>query len=111
MEENDNPTYHVALERRDSHALLVLEGQIGLEAAADLRSEGERVLAGSEAVAIDWHESTHVGAGAVQVLLSLAAALSARGRALCVAGDNPDVRRYLELAGLSQHFPVSEPAA
>lgn len=103
-------THRVAVEQRDSHAFLVLAGEIGLDAAADLRAEAERLLAGPEAVALDWHAATHIGAGAIQVLLSLEAALSARGRALRVAGDNPDVRHYLELAGLSAHFPALEPA-
>jgi len=104
-------TRRVVVEQRGSHTLLVLEGEIGLEAAADLRSEGERLLAGSGGVALDWHAATHVGAGAIQVLLALQAALGARGMALDVARDNPSVRRFLELAGVSGHFPAAEQTA
>jgi anti-anti-sigma factor len=104
-------TRHVVVEQRGTRTLLVLEGDIGLDAAADLRTEAERLLAGSGGLAIDWHAAAHVGAGAIQVLLALNAALSARGGSLQVARDNPGVRRFLELAGLSDRFPVLEESA
>jgi len=103
-------TRRIVVEQHGLHALLVLEGQIDLEAAADLRVEAERLLAGSDAVAVDWRAAAHVCPGAVQVLLSLEAELSARSRALRVVRDNPDVRRFLELAGLSGRFPVEQTA-
>jgi len=104
-------TFRIAVEQRDSHALMTLEGPVDLEAAASLRVEVERLLGGSAAVRIDWHAAGHFCAGAIQVLLALGAALTARGGSLSVAGDNPDIRRFLELAGLSGHFPVREQSA
>lgn len=92
-------------------AAMVLAGQVDLDAAGRLRTEAERFLAGSGDVTLDWHAAEHVGAGAVQVLLALEAALMAQGRALRVASDNPDVRRFLTLAGLSGRFPVLERTA
>ena len=101
----------MAVERPGAHPLLVLSGHIDLDAAAHLRAEAERLAAGCEAMTVDWHAATHVSAGAVQVLVALQAALSARGRTLHVARDNQDVRRFLELAGLSGRFPVLEQSA
>jgi len=104
-------TYSIRVERHGLQPLLVLAGDIGLEAAADLRAEAERLLAGSASVALDWGAARHVCASAAQVLLALQAALSTRGRTLEVVRDNADVRRFLELAGLSLHFRLMELAA
>jgi anti-anti-sigma regulatory factor len=101
----------IRVEQGDKQVLLLMEGQMDLDAAATLQAAAERLLAGSEGVAIDWHAAGHVCAGAVQVLLALEVALSSCGRALHVANDNPDVRRYLELAGLSSRFPLVEHSA
>jgi len=104
-------TFRIAVEPRGAQTVLVLEGQIGLDAGAHLRAEAEGLLGGSGGVAIDWRSAAHVGAGAVQILLALQTALAGRGRALRVAGENPEVRRFLEFAGLSGHFPILERTA
>lgn len=98
----------IQLHASESHHLLMLSGPVGLEAARDLQAEGKRLAVEPKDVAIDWRQAEHVGASALQVLLALALALSGKGHKLYVADDNPAVRGFLELAGLSAHFPVQE---
>ncbi len=100
--------FRVEVGQLESRDLLLLAGQINLDAAARLRDEALRVVASARAVGVDWRQAEYVSASAVQVLLALGAALAARGLPLEVAGDNPGVRRSLELAGLSGRFPVRE---
>jgi anti-anti-sigma regulatory factor len=40
------------------------------------------------------------------VLLALEASLKQRGLSLMVKNDNPQVREYLKLSGLSDYFPL-----
>ena len=100
--------FRVELRPSASCDLLMLAGAISLDAARQLSDAALQALAGGREVAVDWSEARHVSAGALQVLLALRTALDARGLALPVAGDNPGVRRTLELAGLSPLFPVRE---
>lgn len=106
--ENPEQTFRPTVEPGDLQTVLVLSGRIDLEASGRMLAEAERLLAGAGPVALDWRAVEHLGAGAIQVLLALEAALTARGRTLRVAGDNPDVRRFLDVAGLSAHFQVLE---
>ena len=85
---------------------LVLAGEIGLDAVHRLSDAALQAVASGREVSLDWSDAQRVCAGALQILLALGTALSARGLALSVAGDNPGVRRVLELASLSQLFPV-----
>ena len=90
-----------------SETILALAGQIGLEAAGPLKAEAMRLAENSGEVAVDWRGCGHVGLAGVQVLLALDVALAGKGRKLHVAMDNPDVRHFLELAGLSGRFPCA----
>lgn len=103
------PPFRIAVEQRQSRNLLVLSGQLGLDAAGQLRDEAQRLATSACDVDMDWRDAETVTAGSLQVLLALAASLTERERALRVAGDNPHIRRLLELAGLSAQFPVAEP--
>jgi anti-anti-sigma regulatory factor len=42
----------------------------------------------------------------LQVLLGLQKSLRAAGFSLWIERDNPHIREYLRLSGLSEHFPV-----
>lgn len=88
--------------------LLLLSGAVSLDAVQQLNEAALQALTGGRAVTIDWAEARRVCAGAVQVLLVLRSALLMRGLVLSVTGDNTDVRRTLELAGLSHFFPIHE---
>jgi anti-anti-sigma factor len=90
----------------DSGHLLSLAGPIGMEAAPRLQAEAQRLAARSGGVALDWGGAEYVSAGAVQVLLALAAALQEGGRKLRVAADHPGIRELLERAGISGWFPA-----
>jgi anti-anti-sigma regulatory factor len=108
--ENQAPgaLFRVEVRRRETHDLLVLAGQIGLDAAVQLRGEALLLASGERAVDVDWREAETVTAGALQVLLALRIALSERGQGLRVVEDHPNIRRLLEAAGLSAYFPVPE---
>jgi anti-anti-sigma regulatory factor len=54
---------------------------------------------------IDWSLAEHVDACVLQVLLSQYKLLKTHSLSLYVANDNPDVRGYLALSGLSEYFP------
>jgi anti-anti-sigma factor len=88
--------------------LLVLAGEMNLDAARQLRDAALGVVAGGREVGVDWRAVEHVSTGALQVLLALRSALDTCGHRLHVAGDNPGVRRTLETAGLSGLFPTGE---
>ena len=90
----------------ESRNLLVLVGQIGLDATAQLRDEAEHLAASARHVDVDWREAESLTASCLQVLVALAISLSERGQTLRVTADNPEIRRSLELAGLSERFPV-----
>jgi anti-anti-sigma factor len=98
--------FRVELRQQESGDLLILAGQINLDAAALVRDEAVRAAANARGAAIDWSGAEYVSASAVQVLLALGAALAAKGQALEVANENAGVRRALEVAGLSGRFPV-----
>ena len=100
----------VELRPSESCDLLVLAGEMNLDAAVQLRDSALKAVAGGREVGVDWSKAGHVSAGAIQVLLALRAALDAQGRGLHTAGDSPGVRRTLELAGLSRLFPAREAA-
>jgi anti-anti-sigma factor len=102
--------FRVEVLERESKALLVMAGQIGSEAAGELREQAEVLAAGSGDVTLDWREAETLTASGLQLLLALALALSERGRSLRVAGDNAHIRHSLELAGLSKLFPCAEPS-
>lgn len=103
-----SPGFRIELRPAEAANQLILGGAINLDAAARLR---EVVLAAANPakdVLIDWSEAGHVGAGALQLLIALRAALAAGGHGLAVGRDNSGVRRTLELTGLSGLFPVQE---
>ncbi len=97
--------YEIRTEERGLRNLLVLTGQVGPDAANRLRAEAERLAAGAGAVDLDWREAEMLSASSLQVLVALKISLSKRGRTLQVSGDNPNLRRLLDLAGLSSMFP------
>jgi anti-anti-sigma factor len=105
----EDELFHVGLHPSASRDVIVLAGMINLDAARQLCDAALRTLAGGREIAVDWSGAMHVSAGALQVLLALGTALHARGLVLSVTGDNPGVRRTLELAGLSRLFPVAGP--
>ena len=100
--------FRIELRPAESSNVLILAGAINLDAATRLREAALTATTAARDVAIDWSEAGHVGAGALQLLLALRAALAGGGHLLDVARDNPGVRHTLELAGLSGLFPVRE---
>jgi ABC-type transporter Mla MlaB component len=102
------PTFRVETQLREPRNLLVLAGHIGLEAASQLRDEGEHRAVSARDLDVDWRESETVTASSLQVLLAPGVSLSAQGQTLRVTGDNPKVCPLLELAGLSTRLPTPE---
>jgi anti-anti-sigma regulatory factor len=107
----EDALFQVELRPSDSRDVLILSGTINLDAARQLYDAALQALAGGRDVAVDWSQAVHVSAGALQVLLTLGAALHARGSVFSVMGDNAGVRRTLELGGLSGLFqPTGTPS-
>ena len=107
-ESGQGSAFEIRLQPADSHGLLMLAGLVGTDAAPELCAKARVLVSDSKDVAIDWQDAEHVGASAIQVLLALGSALSRHGHKLYVIHDNPSVRRFLELSGLSAKFPVLE---
>jgi len=57
-------------------------------------------------VTVEWEEAEHVDGCVLQLLLAVQKILKERGLSLTVRKDNPKVREYLNLAGLSEYFPA-----
>jgi len=87
--------------------MVKLEGSARVETAVRLKQELAQAQIAHE-VAIDWGEAEHVDACVLQVLLALGKLLAERGSSLIVDRDNPKVRQYLKLSGLSEYFPVRD---
>lgn len=59
-------------------------------------------------VTIDLHEVHHLDASALQVLLALDTEQKKQGRSLQLMDVSPQLRQWMEFAGVSDHFPVVE---
>jgi anti-anti-sigma factor len=69
----------------------------------------ERAAAAEGAdVTIDLHEVHHLDASALQVLLALDTEQKKQGRSLQLMDVSPQLRRWMEFAGVLDHFPVVE---
>jgi hypothetical protein len=88
----------------DGATLVTLTRHAGVEVAAQLH---DQLLSAevSAPVQIDWSQAEHLEACVLQVLLACRYDDVARGQ-LTIGGDNPDVRKYLELSG-SSFSPVN----
>jgi len=108
MQDTECATAAVQVHHSASSDSLVLAGVIDLEAARQLAAQAKGLAGGVRNVAIDWRQAEYVSAGALQVLLALGITFAGSGRRLQVGADNPAVRGFLELAGLSGHFATAE---
>ena len=102
----------ISVKVRASDVLVKLRGNVRVDSASSLQQRLLETL-GTKDLAVDWEQAEHVDASALQVLLACAKTLKQRTGALRVEKDNPHVRQYLELAGLSDYFPLRQlpPAA
>jgi hypothetical protein len=89
----------------DGATLVTLTRHAGVGVAAQLH---DQLLSAevSAPVQFDWSQAEHMEACVLLVLLACRYDDVARGQ-LTIRGDNPDVRKYLELSGFSSFFPVN----
>ena len=99
----------ISFEQRDCDTVLTLAGDVRVENAAGLK-DGLQQNGFTRDLVIDWSVSEHVHSCILQLLLAQAKTLKQHGHSLRVEKDNPQVRGYLQLAGLSDHFPLREAA-
>ncbi len=97
----------VSVSDEENCMMVKLEGSARVETAILLKQKLAQSQIARE-VAIDWGEAEHVDASVLQVLLVLGKSLAERGSRIVVDQDNPRVREYLKLSGLSEYFPVRE---
>jgi anti-anti-sigma factor len=91
----------------EGRMIVKIEGSARVETAVLLKQELSQAQIPHE-VAVDWGDAEHVDACVLQVLLALGKFLTERGSSLIVDRDNPKVRQYLKLSGLSEYFPVRD---
>lgn len=101
-------SFQIELHDSEAFDVLWLAGNLDVSAVLRLHTEAKRIAAGTNDVVIDWSHAEYISASAIQVLLCLSAVLKRVGRSLTVSSDNPTVRRFLELAGVSDPFPFLE---
>ena len=94
-------SFNISLSHEERCDVLVLGGDMEPEAAGRLREELVRLGGGPRSVEIDWSGAEYMPPQAVQVLLAFRAALGSSGLELRIRHDNPRVRSFLEVAGLS----------
>ena len=100
----------VSLHRGEDTTVLTLRGNSRADAAR-LLLEQLRQTEIMQPVVVDWEQAEHVDTCVLQVLLALQKQLALGGLSLGIARDNPAVREYLQLAGLSGNFPPSSAPA
>jgi anti-anti-sigma factor len=97
----------ISLLDEEGRTILKIEGSARVETAVLLKQKLAEVEIDHD-VTLDWAEAEHVDASVLQVLLALRKSLAEDGLELVVNNDNPRVRVYLKLSGLSEYFPVRE---
>jgi len=91
----------------EGRLIVKIEGSARVETAVLLKQN----LAPAQithGIAIDWDAAEHVDACVLQVLLALRQLLAERGLSFIVNKDNPKVRGFLKLSGMSEYFPVRD---
>jgi anti-anti-sigma regulatory factor len=96
---------------RTSGATCVIEFTcvVDVQAAGELQREMLAFGITGGDVTLDWSKAERVDLSVIQLLLAFRAAPLSAGRAFWVSGDNPNIREYLRIAGLSCHFPEKAP--
>jgi anti-anti-sigma factor len=107
LDELGDSGFRIDLEQGDGRTLLRLTGKLGMEAGAAMRSAALQAAARGCPVDIDWQAAEYVGAGVIQSLVALGAAVSKSSAVLTVCRDRREIRDLLEVVGLARHFPVS----
>lgn len=100
----DEQTPVLRVEEQTEHHVLTLSGTASLEIIQQLHAEALRLAHAGKDVVVDWRSAEYVDACVLQELIALGRALSNDGKKLRLAGDNPQVTRYLQLAGLAGCF-------
>jgi anti-anti-sigma regulatory factor len=95
------------VEERTAHHVLTLSGTARLDIVQQLHREALRLAHSGKNVVVDWRPAEYVDACVLQELIALGRALGAEGRKLQVAGDNPQVTKYLQLAGMAGCFATA----
>jgi anti-anti-sigma factor len=90
---------------RDGILILQLKGKARVEAAQLLQQQLAQIDSNRD-LALDWEQAEHIDACVLQVLLAFRKSRSDRQFSLTVDRDNPHVREYLRMSGLSDYFPV-----
>ena len=99
----------VTIRSRDGAYVLALGETPQLDRIHQLHEAAMSVSQMGAPVVVDCAGVEHLGAWAIQILLALEQVLVSTGGRLGIVGASPQIRNYLSLAGVSEHFPaVSE---
>jgi anti-anti-sigma regulatory factor len=93
------------VDEQTANHVVTLSGTANLDVIQQLHTEALRLVRSGKDVVVDWRSAEYVDACVLQELIALGAALGAAGRKLRLAGDNPRVTKYLQLAGVAGCFP------
>ncbi len=98
------------LEERERTYFVALSGVINRELVDRFHQEVRRMAASAKDVVIECSAAEYLDACILQELLALRAALEAKGKVLRCTGNNPSIRRYIQIAGLAEYLPWSAEA-
>ena len=110
----DAPSFSVQVVVVDDGADVVVGGELDLATAPDLADALTTVLRAldpASRVAVDLGGTTFVDSSGLAVLVAAHRAATARGQRVVLSGAQPQVRRVLEVTGVSQVLPSVDGAA
>ncbi|MCU1343940.1 MAG: anti-anti-sigma factor, partial [Acidimicrobiia bacterium] len=104
----ESAAVEVAADGTDGIPVLVLRGDIDLETAPEVRASLQRLRdGGATTIAIDAHAVDFLDSVGISVFIAARERLVNDGGGLIVRSPSRQVRRSLEIAGLSEMFHIS----
>jgi anti-anti-sigma factor len=102
----------VRVQERGGALVAELIGVIDVSVAEELHHQAMDLVESGKNVVIELGQTERLDASALQVLLAMRQDLVRRGRSFSMAGYGPEIRNYLERAGVSGDLtvPASEAA-
>ena len=104
-------TFSTTVERRDSAAIVRLEGDLDIATEIEATTDLEQAMDGAEVLIADLRELSFLDSTGVRVLLTADLQAKERGVRFGVARNDGMVRRLLDVTRIDQRFPVVDDPA
>ncbi|HZD69574.1 MAG TPA: STAS domain-containing protein [Actinomycetes bacterium] len=95
------------VKHRDEHALVHVSGEVDLATCPQLRDVlAELIGQGEHHLIVDLEHVTFLDSSGIGVLASALRRIREHGGSLCLTAPKPQVRRVLELTGITKLLPI-----